>query len=185
MILVNDLKPGSTFTDNENLYSTLEINRNKTARGKMVMKVKAKNLRNGSISELSYTAGDKVEAVFLDKREMLYLYDEGEQVVFMDNSTYDQLSMDKSNLEWEMKFLVPNQIANITYFQNEVMGIDLPVKITLEITQCEPAIRGDTVNKAMKDAILETGHKVRVPLFVNQGDKVIIRTDTGNYDSRA
>lgn len=185
MILVNELKPGLTFKDNENLYSTLEINRNKTARGKMVMKVRAKNLRSGGISELSYTAGDKVESVYLDKRDMLYLYDDGANLIFMDNVNFEQVFLNKSNLEWELNFLIPNQSINITYYEKEILGVDLPLKLTLQIVECEPAVKGDTVNKAMKDATLETGFIVKVPLFVQQDDKIVVRTDTGEYDSRA
>lgn len=185
MILVNDLKPGSTFSDNDNLYLTMEINRNKTARGQMNIKVKVKNLRTGNFTELSYTAGDKVKPIFLDKREMVYLYDDGEQIVFMDNQSFEQVGIEKSRLEWELKFLVTNQSVTITYFENEVMGIDLPIKVNLTITECAPAVKGDTVNKATKDAILETGHLVKVPLFIEEGELVVVRTDTGQYDSRA
>ena len=98
MMLVNDLKPGSTFIEEGNLYLALDINRNKSARGQMVIKVKVKNLRSGANTELSYTAGDKVEGVFLDKRSMLYLYDEGNMVVFMDNDTYDQVRVPRARL---------------------------------------------------------------------------------------
>ena len=185
MMLVNDLKPGSTFVDDGVLYLVLDINRNKSARGQMVIKVKVKNLRSGASTELSYTAGDKVEGVFLDKRSMLYLYDEGDMVVFMDNDSYDQVSIPRERLEWELNFLVPNKVAIITYYNEEVIGIELPAKVTLEVTECEPATRGDTVNKALKDAICETGLKVRVPLFVEKNEKIIVMTADGTYESRA
>ena len=114
MILVNDMKPSSTFIYENNLYLALDINRNKSARGQMVIKVKVKNLRSGATTEISYTAGDKVEDVHLDKKSMLYLYDDGDSAVFMDNDTYDQVSIPKSRLEWELNFLVPNKVATIT-----------------------------------------------------------------------
>ena len=106
MTLVNDLKLGSTFIEENNWFLVLDISRNKSARGQMVIKVKVKNMRSGATTELSYTAGDKVEVVFLDKRSMLYLYDEGDMVVFMDNDTYDQVSIPKSRLEWELIIIV-------------------------------------------------------------------------------
>ncbi len=185
MMLVNDLKPGSTFIDEGVLYLVLDINRNKSARGQMVIKVKVKNLRSGASTELSYTAGDKVEGVFLDKRSMLYLYDEGDMVVFMDNDTYDQVSIPRTRLEWELNFLVPNKVATITYFREEVIGIELPAKVTLQVAETASAVRGDTVTRATKDAVLETGYKLRVPLFIEQDEMIIINTQTGEYDSRA
>ena len=103
----------------------------------------------------------------------------------MDNETYDQVNIPKERLEWEMKFLVEQQEVEITYYEQEILGIALPVKVTLTVTDTEPAVKGDTVNKATKDATLETGYVIRVPLFVNEGEKVIVRTDTGAYDSRA
>ncbi len=184
MVLVNDLKLGSAFIDGGNLYLVLDINRNKSARGQMVIKVKVKNLRSGATTELSYTAGDKVEGVQLDKRSMLYLYDEGDMVVFMDNDTYDQVSIPKSRLEWELNFLVPNKVATITYYNSEVLGIELPAKVTLQVAETAAAVRGDTVTRATKDAVLETGYKLRVPLFIEQDEMIIINTQTGEYDSR-
>ena len=185
MTLVNDLKLGSTFLEDGNLYLVLDINRNKSARGQMVIKVKVKNLRSGATTELSYTAGDKVEVVFLDKRSMLYLYDEDDMIVFMDNETYDQVSVPKSRLDWELNFLVPNKIATITYYNSEVLGIELPAKVELRVAETAAAVRGDTVTRATKDAILETGYKLRVPLFIEQDEIVVINTSTGEYDSRA
>jgi elongation factor P len=184
-MLVNDLKPGSTYVEEGNLYLVLDINRNKSARGQMVIKVKAKNLRSGATTEFSYTAGDKVEGVLLDKRSMLYLYDEGDMVVFMDNDSYEQVSVPRTRLEWELNFLVPNKVATITYYNAEVIGIELPAKVELQVAETASAVRGDTVTRATKDAVLETGYKLRVPLFIEQDEMIIINTQTGEYDSRA
>jgi len=185
MMLVNDLKPGSTFLYEGNIYLVLDINRNKSARGQMVIKVKVKNLRSGATTELSYTAGDKVEPIYLDKRSMLYLYDEDDMVVFMDNDTYDQVSIPRTRLEWELNFLVPNKVATITYYNSEVIGIELPAKVTLQVAETADAVRGDTVTRATKDAVLETGYKLRVPLFIEQEEMIVVNTSTGEYDSRA
>ena len=103
----------------------------------------------------------------------------------MDMETYDQISIDKARLEWESNFLVPEAMVTITMYESEIIGIELPAKMTLKIVECEPAVRGDTVNKAMKDAYLETGLKVRVPLFVENGESIIVYTNDGTYDSRA
>ncbi len=182
---VTELRPGNYFEDDGNLYYVIDILLNKTAMRKMVAKVKVKNVRTGAITELSANSGYQVETVRLDKKKMNYLYDNGDFLVFMDNETYEQVEIPKTRLEWEIKFLKENQEVEITSYEDEILGINLPAKVTLKITHCEPAVRGDTVNKAMKDATVETGLKIRVPLFINEGDDVLVRTDTGDYDGRA
>ena len=182
---VTELRPGNYFEDDGNLYYVIDILLNKTAMRKMVAKGKVKNVRSGAITELSANSGYQVETVRLDKKKMNYLYDNGDFLVFMDNETYEQVEIPKARLEWEIKFLKENQEVEITSYEDEILGINLPAKVTLKITHCEPAVRGDTVNKAMKDATVETGLKIRVPLFINEGDNVLVRTDTGDYDGRA
>ena len=182
---VTELRPGNYFEEDGNLYYVIDILLNKTAMRKMVAKVKVKNVRTGAITELSANSGYQVETVRLDKKKMNYLYDNGDFLVFMDNETYEQVEIPKARLEWEIKFLKENQEVEITSYEDEILGINLPAKVTLKITHCEPAVRGDTVNKAMKDATVETGLKIRVPLFINEGDDVLVRTDIGDYDGRA
>ncbi len=185
MIIVNDFKPGNAFYYEDGIYSVIDIQHNKTAMRQMIVKVKAKNLRTGAITDISFTGGDKVELAMLSKKKMSYLYDDGSDIVFMDQSTYEQTSIPKTRLEWELKFLKEGSEVEIIDHEGEILGINLPAKVTLKITECEPAVRGDTVNKAMKDALTETGLKVRVPLFVNQGEDIIVYTVDGTYDSRA
>lgn len=185
MIHVNDLKPGLSFSYENNIFVVLDILHNKTAMRQMIVKVKVKNLRTGSVIELSFTGGDKVEAVHIDKRPMQLSYLDGDDYVFMDMETFDQVHVHKSRLEWESKFLVENQDVEIEYYNEEILGINLPIKVRLKIAHTEPAVKGDTVTKASKDATLETGHLVKVPLFIENGEVVIVRTDTGEYDSRA
>ena len=103
----------------------------------------------------------------------------------MDNSTYEQISIPKSRLEWEMNFLVANAEIEVLSYEEEILGINFPVSVALQITECEPAVRGDTVNKAMKYATLETGYRLKVPLFIEDGETILVRTDTGLYDGRA
>ena len=185
MINVTELRPGNTFEYEGNIFTCLDIDLNKTAMAKMKVKVKSKNVKTGSVLDLSFIGGDKVEILRLDKKQMQYLYDDGIGYVFMDMETYDQISIDKTRLEWESNFLVPEAMVTITMYESEIIGIELPAKMTLKIVECEPAVRGDTVNKAMKDAYLETGLKVRVPLFVENGESIIVFTNDGTYDSRA
>ncbi len=185
MIIVNDLTPGVSFTYENNLYLVLDIQHNKTAMRKMVIKVKSKNMRTGAITDLAFTGGDKIETIHIDKSQMQYLYDDGEFIVFMDTETYEQVSLDKSKLAWELKFLRPNEVVEIISYNGEFLGINLPAKVALKVIKTEPGVKGDTATRAMKDATLETGLVIKVPLFVEQDEEVYVRTDTGAYDSRA
>lgn len=182
---VTELRPGNYFVDEGNLYQVMDILLNKTAMRKMVAKVKAKNMRTGAIIELARNSGYDVEKVSLDKRKMAYLYDAGDTLVFMDNVTFEQIEIAKSRLEWESNFLVSNAEIDILFYEDEILGITLPTSVALKIIDCEPAVRGDTVNKAMKVATVETGFQLKVPLFIDNGETVLVRTDTGAYDGRA
>lgn len=182
---VTELRPGYYFVDEDNLYQVIDILLNKTAMRKMVAKIKAKNMRSGAITELARNSGYDVEKVTLSKKKMAYLYDTGEQLVFMDNTSFEQIEISKKGLEWELNFLVANAEIDVLFFEEEIIGITFPPTIALKVVECEPAVRGDTVNKAMKLATLETGYTLKVPLFINDGETIIVRTDTGVYDGRA
>ena len=185
MIIVNDLKPGTTFENEGNIFVVLDIQHNKTAMRQMIVKVKVKNLRTGVINEISFTGGDKVEQAHIDKREMQYLYDTDDALVFMDNETYDQIEIQKDHLDWEMKFMKPNDNIMISMYEGEILGIILPDKVELQIVECEPAVKGDTATSASKMAKLETGLEIRVPLFIEQDEMVVINTADGKYSGRA
>jgi elongation factor P len=180
-----ELRPGNYYEDSNELLLVIDILLNKTAMRKMVAKVKVKNVRTGSITEKSYNSGYNVETVRLEKNKMNYLYDDGTSFVFMDQTTYNQIEIAHDKLEWEKQFLKENLEVEIVSYDEEILGINLPAKVALKITHCEPAVRGDTVNKATKEATLETGLKVRVPLFINDGENVLVRTDNAQYDGRA
>ncbi|MGB4985210.1 MAG: elongation factor P [Erysipelotrichaceae bacterium] len=185
MIIVNDLKPGITFQYEGNIFIVIDSQHNKTAMRQMIIKSKVRNLRTGSIVELSFTGGDKVEPAHIDKKEMQYLYDAGDALVFMDTATYDQIEIQKANLEWEMKFLKANDNVVISTYEGEILGVILPDKVTLQIVECEPAVKGDTATSASKMAVLETGLEIKVPLFIEQDEMVIVSTSDGKYSSRA
>ncbi len=185
MIIVNDLKPGLTFLYDNNLYTVIDIQHNKTAMRQMIVKVKVKNLRNGAITDISFTGGDKVEPAHLDKKEMQYLYDTGDALSFMDTTTYEQIEIPKDHLEWELNFLKPNDNVNVTMYEGEILGVALPDKVTLEVTYSEPGVKGDTATSALKNATLETGWTIKVPLFIEQGEMVVITTADGKYAGRA
>ncbi|MCI5745216.1 MAG: elongation factor P [Erysipelotrichaceae bacterium] len=185
MVISNELKPGNYFMYDGNLYVVLDTLHNKTAMAKMVIKLKTKNLRTGAITNLSLSGGEKVEDVRIDKQPMSYLYDDGDSVVFMNQETYEQISISKTRLEEELKFLVADLQVEIVSYEGEVLDINLPAKVALEITHTEPGVSGDTQTRALKDATCETGLLIKVPLFIEQGEKVWVKTEDGSYDSRA
>ena len=185
MVIVNDLKPGTAFEYEGNIYQVLNVDHNKTAMRQMIIKVKVKNLRSGVINEIAFTGGDKVEPAHIEKKEMQYLYDDGTSLVFMDNETYDQIEIPKSRLEWEMKFMKPNSNLTVSMYENEILGVMLPDKVELQIVECESAVKGDTATSAQKNAVLETGLEIRVPLFIQNGEVVVISTADGKYSGRA
>ncbi len=185
MIIVNDLKPNTAFEYEGNLYSVINVDHNKTAMRQMIIKVKVKNLRTGVINEISFTGGDKVEPANIDRREMEYLYDDGENLVFMDTTTYEQIEIPKTRLKWEMQFMKENDNVTISMFNSEILGVILPDKVELQITECEQAVKGDTATAALKNAVVETGLAIKVPLFIQNGEMVIISTADGKYCGRA
>ncbi len=185
MVIVNDLRPGLSFEYEGNLYSVLDVDRNKTAMRQMIVKIKVKNLRSGVINEISFTGGDKVELAQVEKKKMQYLYDDGDNLVFMDNDTYDQVEIPRDRLDWELNFLSPNLDVDMSMYEGEVLGVILPDKVEMELTECEQAVKGDTATNALKNAVTETGLQLKVPMFINQGDRVIISTVDGTYKGRA
>ena len=185
MVIVNDLKPGTSFTYQGNIYQVLSTQLNKTAMRQMIVKVKTKDLRSGVIKEIAFTGGDKVEEAPIERRKMQYLYDEGDALVFMDNETYDQIEIPKSRLQWEMQFMRPNDDVDIMMNGSEILGVVLPDKVTLKITECEQAVKGNTATSAEKNAVVETGLQIKVPLFIQNGEEVIVSTTDGKYNGRA
>lgn len=185
MISSNDLRSGMSILHEDNLYQVLDSSHNKTAQRQMIIKVKVRNWRTKSIVELTFTGGDKVRLAHIDKRNMQYLYDGGDNLVFMDDQTYEQLELPKTSLEWEMNFLIESQDVTILMYQQEVLGVQLPEKITLEVTEAEPAVKGDTATNAQKNAVLETGLEIRVPLFISAGERVVVSTADGKYVGRS
>lgn len=185
MLQSNELKPGVTILYENNIYVVQDFSQNKTARSAMVVKVKVRNLRTGANVELSFGAGDKVEKAHIQKKEMQYLYDAGEALMFMDNETYEQIEIPKDKLEWEMKFLKENDNVMISTYEGEILGVILPDKVALQIVEAEPAVKGDTATNAQKNAVLETGLSVRVPLFIDQDEIILVNTSDGKYAGRA
>lgn len=185
MVSSNDFKNGMTITYDGNMYKILWFMHVKPGKGGAFVKTKLRNLRTGAVIEYTFNAAEKVEKAIIDKVTMQYLYDSGTSFVFMDSNTYEQIEIPHNLIEEEKKFLVENMSVDIEKYNEEILGIILPDKVTLTVTKCDPAVKGDTKTNALKDAYVETGLLVKVPMFIEEGEKIIISTDTGKYSSRA
>ena len=185
MINATDLRPGVTFEYDGNLYVCLDYSHNKTARAAANIRVKMKNMRTGTTTEMTFGSNAKVKKAQVEKSKMQYLYDNGGMLVFMDNETYDQVEIPMDRLKWERNFIVPNSNVNISSYEGEILGVILPDKATLKIVECEQAVKGDTATSASKNAVLETGLEVKVPLFINQDEMIVVNTNDGKYSGRA
>jgi elongation factor P len=185
MVSSNDFKNGMTILYDGKIYKILEFMHVKPGKGGAFVRSKLRDLRSGAIVDITFNAAEKVEKAIIDKIEMQYLYDSGDALVFMDNETYEQIEIPHNLVEYEKQFLKENENVNIEKYGDEILGVILPDKVTLKVTQCEPAVRGDTKTNALKDAIVETGLLVKVPMFIEQGEDIIVNTETGKYSSRA
>ena len=184
MISAGDFRNGTTFEMDGKVYKIVEFQHVKPGKGAAIVKAKLKNLRTGSIVENTFNAGIKVETAHIDKQKMQFLYSDGDKYNFMDMETYEQIELDKSQIEYEKKFLKENLEVYITFYKGEMLGLELPDKVVMTITHTEPAVKGNTTTNALKDAIVETGLLVKVPLFINEGEEIIISTSDGKYVSR-
>ncbi|MBO5138601.1 MAG: elongation factor P [Bacilli bacterium] len=181
----NDFKAGVTIEVEGAIYTILEFQHVKPGKGAAIVKTKLKNLRTGSIIEKTFNAGEKVALARIEKKNMQFLYSMGDTYYFMNNETYDQIELDKSVIGDDAKFLKENLEVYIIFYGDEVLGMDLPDKVVLKVTKTEAAVKGNTTNNALKDAEVETGFTVRVPLFINQDEDILISTKDGKYVSRA
>ncbi len=185
MISVNDFRTGLTIEVDGGIWRVLDFQHVKPGKGAAFVRSKLRNLRNGNIQEKTFRAGEKVGKAQIDNRKMQYLYASGDQHVFMDNESYEQIELPASAIEYELKFLKENMEVQIMMYHHETLGVELPKSVELEVIETEPGIKGDTATGGSKPATLETGLIVQVPFFINQGDKLLINTDEGSYVSRA
>jgi elongation factor P len=146
--------------------------------------MKLKNLRTGSINEQTFNSSTKVGRALIEKKTMQYLYKDGASYIFMNMEDYSQISLPLSQIEDEIKFITENSEVEIMYYNDEMLGINIPEKVELEVVNTEPGVKGNTTSTATKEATLNTGLVLRVPLFINEGDIVIVTTRDGKYFSR-
>ncbi|MCI8445978.1 MAG: elongation factor P [Bacilli bacterium] len=185
MFNINDIKNGITFIYEDNIYQVLEFQHVKPGKGAAFVKAKLRNLRTGSTVEKTFNTSIKLEKAMIEKQNMQYLYNNGDAFNFMNMQTYEQIELPKEQLGDSAKFLKEGINVDISFYQGELIGVILPDKIEYEVAKTEPAVKGNTTNNAMKDAYMENDLMVRVPLFIEQGEHIIVSTKDGKYDSRA
>jgi len=180
----SEFRNGLNIKVDDEIYTVIWFQHHKPGKGGAVMRTKLKNVRSGSIIERTFKAGEKFDSVEIERRKKQYLYSAGENLVFMDMETYEEIQIPKAQLGETTRFMKENVEVEGLYIGEEFLGIELPTFVELEVTHTEPGIRGDTVSNVTKPAILETGAEVEVPLFVDNGDIVKIDTRTGEYVER-
>ncbi len=185
MINVNDLKTGITIKVDDNIYTVLEFQHVKPGKGAAFVRTKLKNLRTGATIEITFNSATKVETARIEKKPMQFLYASNDEYNFMDMNDYSQVTIPASNLKDDVKFLKENLDVDIAFYEGEMLGLYLPDKIEMEVIDTEKAVKGNTTNNAMKDATLETGYVIKVPLFIEQNEKILVSTKDGKYVSRA
>lgn len=184
MITAGDFRNSMCFEMDNQVYQVVEFQHVKPGKGAAFVRTKYKNVKTGSVVERSFNPNEKFEQAQLDRRDMQYLYSDGDLYYFMDQESYEQIPVTAAPIGDAIKFLKEEMICKILSYKGEVFTVELPITVELEIVDCEPAVKGDTTNNASKNATLETGAVVKVPLFVNQNEKIRIDTRTGEYLER-
>jgi elongation factor P len=184
MIDVNQLRRGTTFLHDDSLFKVTEYSHTKPGRGKATIRVSVRNLRTGANLQLTFSSGDRVEDVRLEKRPYQYLYDDGSFYVFMDQETYEQKQVPHSVFAGDERYMLDNMILELLSYEGEVIDYALPNSMEFVIVEAENAVAGDTATGATKEVITETGLKVRTPLFVQIGDRIRVNTESGTYITR-
>ncbi|MGE5371570.1 MAG: elongation factor P [Solirubrobacterales bacterium] len=184
MVSVNDFKTGLTVELDGGVWVVVDFQHVKPGKGAAFVRSKLKNLKNGSVVEKTFNAGEKVPRARVDRNEMQYLYASGDEYVFMNTETYDQISLSKDQMGEALKYLKENMNITVLQYNEEVLGVDVPNFVELTVAETEPGIKGDTASGASKVATLETGAVIKVPLFINVGEMVRIDTRTGLYMER-
>lgn len=185
MISSNDFRTGLTIEVDGDVYQIVEFQHVKPGKGAAFVRTKIKNVKTGAVIERKFNAGEKVPRARLDRREMQYLYKDGDQYVVMDNETFEQTSLTVEQIGENVKWLKENMNLGVLFYNGQVIGVDLPNTVELRVIETEPGVRGDTATGGSKAAVVETGATVQVPFFVNEGDILVIDTRTGTYVSRA
>ncbi|MCB4207576.1 elongation factor P [Arthrobacter sp. UM1] len=184
MATTNDIKNGTVLKLEGNLWSVLEFQHVKPGKGGAFVRTKLRNVLSGKVVDKTFNAGAKVETATVDRRDYQYLYQDGEDYVFMDTSDYDQLTIPGAVVGDAANYMLEGQMATIAMYEGSALYLELPPSVVLEITYTEPGLQGDRSSAGTKPATLETGHTIQVPLFVEQNTKVKVDTRSGDYLGR-
>ncbi|MCL1820253.1 MAG: elongation factor P [Oscillospiraceae bacterium] len=185
MVSASDFRNGVTFEMDGQVYQVVEFQHVKPGKGAAFVRVKMKNVINGGVTERTFNPSDKFENAYIERRDMEYLYSDGDLYYFMDNETYEQTPIDKALLSDAFRFVKENMTCKVLSYKGSVFGLEPPTFVDMEVTETEPGVRGDTATNVLKPATLDTGAVVRVPLFINTGDFIRVDTRTGEYLERA
>ena len=184
MIGTGDLKRGVSVEVDGSLYQVVDVHHIKTKKS-AVYRVKMRDLRGGHVIERTFNSGEKLTAARVERREMQYLYADGDSFTFMNTETYDQIMVPRDAIEGALPYLKESDLVQVQLYGEEALGLELPAAVTLQIVQADPGVKGDTATGATKPATLETGLIVDVPLFINPGDTIKVSTSTGGYLERS
>ncbi len=184
MVTAGDFKNGVTIEFEGNIYQIIEFQHVKPGKGAAFVRTKLKNIKNGGVIEKSFRPTEKFNQARIERKDMQYLYSDGDLFNFMDAETYDQIALSADQIGDALKFVKENETVKVCSHNGEVFSVEPPLNVTLEVTETEPGVKGDTATGATKPAIVETGAQIMVPLFVNTGDMLLIDTRTGEYLKR-
>ncbi len=185
MVVAGDFKNGVTFEMDGQVLQVIEFQHVKPGKGAAFVRTKVKNVITGSVIERTFNPTDKFENAYIDRKDMQYLYNDGDLYYFMDMETYEQLPLNSDKMGDNFRFVKEEMMCKIISYKGNVFGVEPPLFVELEVTDTEPGFKGDTATGASKPATLETGAQIKVPLFINIGDKLRIDTRTGEYIERA
>jgi elongation factor P len=183
-VSTNDLKNGMTLELDGTLFQVVEFQHVKPGKGGAFVRTKLRNLKTGGVVERTFNAGVKVGLAIVERKEMQYLYRDGEHFTFMDVESYEQLPVEAAVVGDAANFMAEGTSAQVAVHQGVAIGVELPASVALTVTQTQPGVKGDTRTNALKPATLETGHVVQVPLFVEEGERVKVDTRSGAYMER-
>ncbi len=184
MISAGEFKNGLTLEIEGQVCQIMEFQHVKPGKGAAFVRTKLRDIINGGVIEKTFRPTEKFNQAVIDRVDMQYLYNDG-MYNFMNNTTFEQIALSPEQVGDTMKFVKENEICKVMFYNGKVFSVEPPLKVTLEVTDTEPGIKGDTQTGAMKPAIVETGASVMVPLFIDKGEKIIVSTETGKYESRA
>ena len=184
MISAGDLRKGTTFEHEGNVYTVIDFLHVKPGKGAAFVRAKLRNVISGGVTDTTFNPTAKFQEAVIERKEMQYLYSDGELYYFMDQETYEQIPLNYEKVEDAIKFLKENMFAVIKFYKGEAFSVEAPNFVELQITHCEPGVKGNTATNALKPATVETGAVVNVPMFVNEGDIIRVDTRTGEYMER-